>query len=58
MTGLPILPSLGIRYLQEGGLIRYVIRLLRGGHEIRRMIRGDPPDSPLHGHALRDLHGP
>ncbi len=55
--GIPILPSLGIRYLQEGGLVRYVMRLLRRGHELRRMIRGDPPDSRPRGWCMKNCDG-
>ena len=56
--GYPILPQLGLRPC-DGALAEYTLRLLRGGHPIRRMIRGDPPDSLPRGWCMRkcDRHG-
>jgi hypothetical protein len=54
--GYPILPTLGLRRC-DGALVEYVLRLLRGGHEMRRMIRGDPPDSLPRGWCVRNCDG-
>jgi hypothetical protein len=54
--GCAILPSLGMRPC-DGALVEYVLRLLRGGHPLRRMIRGDPPDSLPRGWCLRNCDG-
>ena len=54
--GYPILRDLGRRSC-DGALIEYVLHLLRGGHRIRRMIRGDPPDSQPRGWCIRNCDG-
>ncbi len=54
--GFPILEELG-RRPSDGALIAYVLRLLRRGHAIRRMIRGEPPDSMPRGWCMRDCDG-
>ncbi len=54
--GFAILPSLGMRPC-DGALVEYVLRLLRGGHRIHRMIRGNPPDSQPRGWYMKDCDG-
>jgi hypothetical protein len=54
--GYPILPSLGLRPC-DGALVEYVLRSLRGGHPLKRMIRGAPPDSLPRGWCMRNCDG-
>jgi hypothetical protein len=54
--GYLILQDLGIRPC-DGALIEYVVRELRRGRPIRRMIRGDPPDSAPRGWSMKDCDG-
>jgi hypothetical protein len=50
--GYPLLPALSLRPC-DGSLVEYALRLLRAGHPIHRMIRGDPPDSLPRGWCMR-----
>jgi len=55
--GLPILRAFGVRSPLDGSLVEFVLRLLRGGHPIHRMIRGQPPDSLPRGWCMRNCDG-
>lgn len=54
--GYPILADLGQRP-SDGALVGYVLRLLRRGHDIHRIKRGEPPDSMPRGWCMRDCDG-
>jgi hypothetical protein len=54
--GYPLLPALGLRPC-DGSLVEYALRLLRRGHRLRRMIRGNPPDSLPRGWCMRNCDG-
>jgi hypothetical protein len=55
--GFPILRVLGVRDPLDGSLVDFVLRLLRRGHPIRRMIRGEPPDSLPRGWCMKNCDG-
>ncbi len=56
--GTPILKGRGFRSPLDGSFVVYVLSLLRRGYpRLRRMLRGNPPDSIPRGWCMRNCDG-